>query len=161
MYNVTMESPDTSIVFDGGIVNNVHFINCRFAGLPGASPTTTDGFTSTGSANGSFRYCQFLDVIDGLHFEGDAVGMLFEDSIINASTVGLHLTNNKLASYSLMRGCTISSAGNTALATGIAANNCNLKISDTYITATDPISGTVKCNGAVYGNNALLNADGS
>lgn len=162
MYNVCLESPDTTAAYAAVTLNKVHFENVRFCGLPGASPTTTDGLSiSTGSSNCNFIECYFTDVVDGIHSSGAFVGERVKDCLIQASTVGIHLTNGQLASYTHIDGCTICSAGNTALATGIEANNCNPKISNTFITATDPISGTVKCNGAVYGNNVLLSAGGA
>jgi hypothetical protein len=166
IHNICFAAPDTSAIFQADNFNRNVMSNCFFAGLPGASPTTTRGLEIVKDMTGNHIYnCHFVAIRNGIYINTDnanskqASGNLLENLwITGGDQTGIYFDANSVPSYTTIRHCTIAGGGAT-LALGLDDNTGLVDVSFTTFSATacDPASGDgdSKYNGC-YLNGTLM-----
>lgn len=162
--NIAFFSPDTSVIFQVDNFNRNTMTNCLFAGLPGASPTTTKGFEVVKDCTGSrLENITFLQVRNGIYVVTDNAnskqisGTVFENiKIMGADQTGFYFDINCNPAMVNINNCVVGSKG-TALALGLDDNTDQVTVTNTMFNATanDPATGSNYYNNC-YLNGALL-----
>jgi len=154
----------TEVLFQADNFNRNILERCAFAGVPGASPTTTRGFEVVKDMTGNkILNCEFIAIRNGIYIVTDnanskqASGNLIQDCwIVGGDQTGIHFDINCLPSYTTINRCNIAGGG-TTLALGLDDDSDVVSVfnSNFEATANDPASGAGKYNNC-YLNGALI-----
>lgn len=160
--NICFAAPDTSVIFQADNFNRNLLVDCVFAGLPGASPTTTRGFEVVKDMTGSkLLGCHFIQIRNAIYLVADnanskqITGNLIEDVFITGGDQkGVYFDVNCVPSNTIINRCNIGGGGAT-LALGLDDNTGIVHVYNTNFQATacDPASG----DGDSKYNNCYLN----
>ena len=154
----------TSALFQADNLNRTIISHCVFAGIPGASPTTTRGLEVVKDMTGSrVTDCVFLVCRTGIYLVADnanskqITGDIIQDCIITGGdTAGIYFDANCVPSMTQVIHCTINGGG-TTLALAIDDNSAAVHIQDCDFEATacDPASASGHYN-RCYLNGVLM-----
>lgn len=160
--NICFAAPDTSVIFQADNLNRCVIQDCFFAGLPGASPTTTRGLEVVKDMTGTVvRNCHFLQIRNSMYLVADngaskqITGDLIEDCYISGGDqTGIYFDINCVPSNTIINRCNIGGGGAT-LALGLDDNTGVVHVYNTNFQATacDPAS----ADGDSKYNNCYLN----
>ena len=160
--NICFMAPDTSVIFQADNFNRNIMEHCVFAGLPGASPTTTKGFEVVKDMTGSkLLDCHFIQIRNAIYLVADnanqkqITGDLFEDIFITGGDQkGIFFHANCVPSNTIINRANIGGGGATlALAIDDDTGIVHIYNSNFQATACDPASG----DGDSKYNNCYLN----
>lgn len=161
IHNISfMQTATAAAIFQADNFNRNVLTHCLFAGIPGASPTTTRGLEVVKDCTGS-RVVDafFLQVKNGIYINTDnanskqITGTLFEDIYIGAcDTTGFYFDINANPSMVYINKCNVGD-NSTTLALGLDDNTDQVTVANTnfWATANDPATG------GTYYNNCYLN----
>lgn len=162
IHNICFSVADTSAIFQADNFNRNIITKCVFAGVPGASPTTTRGLEIVKDMTGNIiSGCIWLVCRNGIYVVTDnanskqASGNIIEDSyIVGGDQTGIYFHTNCVPSYTMINNCNIAGGGAT-LALGLDDNTGVVSVFNTNFQATacDPASG----DGDSKYNNCYLN----
>jgi len=154
----------TEVLFQVDNFNRNVMAGCVFAGVPGASPTTTRGFEVVKDMTGNVLYgCDFLVCRNGIYIVTDnanskqASGNKIEYcNITGGDQTGIHFDTNCVPSYTMINHCNIYGGG-TTLALGLDDDSDIVTVFNTNFecTANDPATGAGKYNNC-YLNGGLI-----
>jgi hypothetical protein len=154
----------TEALFQADNFNRNIMTRCLFAGVAGASPTTTRGFEVVKDMTGNRLIgCQWLVCRNGIYINTDnanskqASGNIIEDFVITGGDqTGIYFDVNSVPSYTQVNHGVINGGG-TTLALGIDDDTDLIHCNDVMIEATnnDPISTAGRYN-KCYLNGALI-----
>lgn len=142
--NICFAAPDTSVIFQADNFNRNILEHCVFAGLPGASPTTTKGFEVVKDMTGSkLLDCHFIQIRNGIYLVADnaaqkqITGNLLEDIFITGGDqTGIFFHINCVPSNTIINRCNIGGGG-TTLALGLDDNTGIVHVYNTNFQCTN------------------------
>jgi len=165
IYNVSfMQVATAGALFQVDNFNRSTIRRALFAGIPGASPTTTRGFEIVKDCTGSyFEDLQFLQVRNGIYVNTDNAnskqisGTIFNRIYMGAvDQTGFYFDANCVPTMVYINNSVIGD-GSTTLALGLDDNADGVQVVNTHFraSANDPATGSGRYSGS-YLNGTLL-----
>jgi len=165
--NICFASPTdagTEVLFQADNFNRNVMIGCLFAGVAGASPTTTRGFEVVKDMTGNILSgCKWLVCRNGIYINTDnanskqASGNIIENFVITGGDQkGIYFDANTVPSYTQCNNGVINGGG-TTLALGIDDDTDLVHFNNVMVeaSANDPATGSGKYN-KCYLNGGLI-----